>query len=51
MLNLKDFEIIKLRQKIEALEVEVERLKLTKRKKVVLDSNIRFATIANIRKA
>jgi len=29
----------------------VERLKLTKRKKVVLDPNIRFATIADIRKA
>ena len=29
----------------------MERLKLTKRKKVVLDPNIRFATIADIRKA
>jgi len=50
-LDLKDFEITRLRQKIEALEAEVERLKPTKRKKVVLDPNVRFATIADIRKA
>ena len=50
-LDLKDFEITTLRQKIEALEAEVERLKPTKRKKVVLDPNVRFATIADIRKA
>jgi len=50
-LDLKDFKITRLRQKIEALEVEVERLKLIKRKKVVLDPNIRFATIADIWKA
>jgi len=50
-LDLKDFEITTLRQKIEALEVEVEQLKPTKRKKVVLDPNIRFATITDIRKA
>ena len=29
----------------------MEQLKLTKRKKVILDPNIRFAIIANIRKA
>ena len=29
----------------------MERLKLTKRKKVVLDPNIRFTTITDIRKA
>ena len=48
LLDFKDFEIIRLRQKIEVLEVEVEWLKLMKRKKVVLDLNVRFATIADI---